>query len=794
MDRFVCIHGHFYQPPRENPWLEDIELQDSAYPFHDWNERITAECYVPNTAARIQDRNGEILDIADNYSRISFNFGATLLSWMEKKAPDVYHSIIDADRESRDRFGGHGSAIAQAHGHLIMPLCNSRDKRTQVLWGIRDFVYRFDRQPEGMWLPETAVDLETLEVLADHDIKFTILAPSQAARVRRKGKTRWADVDGGRIDPKMPYLCRLPSGKNINLFFYDGPISQEIAFSDMLRSGENFAGRLTGTFSEEKKPQLVHIATDGETYGHHHRFGEMALAFCLRHLEEEYQTKVTIYGEYLEKHPPTHEVEIFEDTSWSCSHGVERWRADCGCRIGGNDWNQKWRAPLREALDWLRDRLIEVYEEQMGCLVKDPWSTRDAYIEVVLDRSQTMDFLRNQTGRELSREETVQALRLLEMQRQAMLMFTSCGWFFDDISGIESTQVLFYAGRAIQLAELTAGQHLEKEFLQRLKRAPSNVPRCENGARIYEIAVKPVRLDLIRVAAHHAIASMFRNGPENEKLYCYTATDEYHEKMEAGQLQISVGRTRIRSDITLSEEIFSYAVLHFGGHNLNAGIRVFNDSESFNTMRGEILQAFERSDIAGIIRMMDLHFATHNYTLGHLFRDEQRKILGQVMAETLKDIEDSFARIYNNQFTLVRFLKEINMPIPSQLALPIEIALNAQLRREIGAEEPDSARIRNLGEDILQTGIEVDQKSIRLAAGRQMRRQIGRLSEDPGDRDLLNNLCDLLEVFHDIPLEIDLWEVQNLYFALRERVLEELGAESRELFLKLGRLLSFKVE
>ncbi len=366
MENYICIHGHFYQPPRENPWLEDIELQDSAYPYHDWNERISAECYGPNAASRIFDGIGYITKIPNNYADISFNFGPTLLAWLEQKAPEVYANILQADQISQRRFSGHGSALAQGYNHMIMPLANQRDKYTQVLWGIRDFQYRFQRQPEGMWLPETAVDLETLDIMAELGIKFTILAPRQASRVRPLDQDDWEDVNGEHIDPTRAYLQRLPSGRTINLFFYDGPISKAVAFEGLLDRGEHLAERLLGAVSAERQwPQLIHIATDGETFGHHHKQGEMALSYALDYIKANAEVKLTNYGEYLEKHPPIMEVEIFENSSWSCIHGVERWRKDCGCNSGmHNGWHQGWRQPLREALDWLRDNLAILYEKQ----------------------------------------------------------------------------------------------------------------------------------------------------------------------------------------------------------------------------------------------------------------------------------------------------------------------------------------------------------------------------------------------------------------------------------------------
>jgi alpha-amylase/alpha-mannosidase (GH57 family) len=376
MERYLCIHGHFYQPPRENPWLEAIEVQDSAYPYHDWNERITAECYAPNRASRILDSEGRIEEIVNNYSRMSYNFGPTLLAWMEHADPETYQAILAADRESQTYFGGHGSALAQAYNHPILPLANRRDKHTQVIWCIRDFQHRFGRFPEGMWLPETAADTETLDVLAEHGIKFTILSPYQARRTRPLGGRAWRDVSGGRIDPTMGYLVRLPTGRSLVVFFYDGPISQAIAFQGLLSKGEHFVERLLSAFSDSRDgAQLVQIATDGETYGHHQKFGDMALAYTLKQITSQHLARVTNYAEFLDGHAPTHEVQIHENSSWSCAHGVERWGGDCGCSTGAHpEWNQAWRAPLRKALDELRDRLSPRFEEKARTLLKDPWA------------------------------------------------------------------------------------------------------------------------------------------------------------------------------------------------------------------------------------------------------------------------------------------------------------------------------------------------------------------------------------------------------------------------------------
>lgn len=493
MERYICIHGHFYQPPRENPWLGIVEQQESAAPYHDWNERITAECYAPNTASPILNGDQQVIQTVNNYTKISFNFGPTLLSWMERHRPDVYQAILAADQLSGERFSGHGSALAQVYNHMIMPLANSRDKETQAIWGIKDFQKRFARFPEGMWLPEAAVDLETLEILAALGIKFTILAPHQARRVKEMGHGEWRDVSGGRIDPTMAYLCCLPSGRSISLFFYNGLISQDVAFGDLLNNGELFAKKLLSGFSDQRnRPQIVHIATDGETYGHYRRFGDMALAYCLQSIDTADSVRLTNYGEYLENYPPSHMVEIVENSSWSCAHGVERWRDNCGCHTGTHPrWSQAWRRPLRKAMDWLRDQIDAIYDEEAATYLSDPRETRNNYIEVMLDPSsgRVEKFLETDAHRKLASKERERAVKLLEMEKNAMLIYTSCGWFFDDISGIETVQVMRYAAKAMELAEELVGIRLETEYVRMLKAAPSNLH--VNGAKTYELLVKP---------------------------------------------------------------------------------------------------------------------------------------------------------------------------------------------------------------------------------------------------------------------------------------------------------------
>lgn len=806
MNRYVCIHCHFYQPPRENPWLEEVELQDSAYPYHDWNKKITAECYAPNAASRILDAERRIIDIVNSYEKISFNFGPTLLWWLQSHEPEVYQAILEADRESQKRFSGHGSAIAQPYNHMIMPLAHSRDKRTQIIWGIKDFEHRFGRKPEGMWLPETAVDTETLEVMAEQGIQFTILAPKQARRWRKIGEKTWIDVSQKGINPRMPYRYRLPSGKAMNLFFYDGPISHDIAFNDLLTNGEAFAKRLLGAFpSEQEIPQIVHIATDGETYGHHHRFGDMALAYCLYFIEANNLAQLTIYAEHLEKHPPTHEAEIIENSSWSCVHGVERWRGNCGCSTGMNHgWTQEWRAPLRGAMDWLRDTLIHVYEEDMAHYLKEPWQARDDYIEVILDRSpeKVQGFFAKHAVRELSEEDKIKALKLLEMQRNAMLMYTSCGWFFDDISGIETVQVMQFAACAMQLAREVSGIALEEAYIKILERAPSNLPKLKNGAQVYDSLVRPAIIDLLKVGVHYALSSLFEEYPDTVDIYCYTVNRQVFDKVEAGKQKLAVGRACVRSHITGEERCFTFGVLHFGDHNLNGGARKFLEEESFAVLDQEMKDAFRRSDIPEVIRLMDKHFGMHNYSLWNLFKDEQRKVLNLILETSLKEIEASFQQIYGQYYPFMQVMNSMRIPFPKAFAILGERIFNAELRQLLEREELDLDKLQKTIDEVKRWPFELDKASLGFMACRRIDALMESLSKRPEDISLLETIEAIIRILGPLSLQINFWKTQNIYFSIGKQLYgtmqkkvkkgEEAGGKWVEHFKNLGNYLQVK--
>lgn len=768
MDRYICVHGHFYQPPRENPWLEEIELQEEAYPYHDWNEKITAECYAPNAASRILNKEGRIVDITNIYSKISFDFGPTLLSWLDRHKPDIYEAILEADRLSMKRFSGHGSAMAQAYNHMIMPLANKRDKYTQTIWGIKDFEKRFNRLPEGMWLPETAVDIETLETLVDHGIKFTVLSPRQAKRICRiEEEGNWRDVSGEKVDPTMAYQCSLPSGRTISFFFYDGPVSQAIAFSELLKSGEAFANKLISAFNEHRDwPQIVNIATDGETFGHHHRFGDMALSYCLHHIESNNLAKITNYGEYLEKHPPDHIVEIFENSSWSCVHGVERWRDNCGCNTGMHQgWNQAWRGPLRNAMDWLRNQLIHIFEDDRVLKhFNDPWELRNDYIGVILDRSRNnvQTFFKRRSDKALSQEEKVRVLRLLEMQRNAILMYTSCGWFFDEVSGTEAVQVMRYASKAIQYAEELTGLSLESEYLQYLQKAPSNI--FENAAIPYEMFVKRAG-GLIRVGAHYCISSIFEEYAEDIKICCYTEKSRVYNKIEAGKLKLATGKSDIASDITWDKKTIMFAVLHLGDHNINAGVREFTTDGDFSIMESEVKEAFEKGDIPEVIRLMDKHFDGNIYSLWHLFKDEQIKILNQILQLTYEDIETSYRQTYENNYTIMNYFHSLGLRLPRPFASAVEYVLNTDLKR-VFENGTDLERLIKLIDEAERWSVRVDTTTVEFVVGKWINSIMEGLNENAVDLQPFETICRVMDTLKPLSLYPDIWKAQNVFFSV----------------------------
>jgi alpha-amylase/alpha-mannosidase (GH57 family) len=780
MNRYVCVHGHFYQPPRENPWLEAVEVQDSATPFHDWNERVLAECYAPNAVSRILDEKEYIRKIVNNYANISFDFGPTLLSWLEQNAEAVYRAILTADRKSLQRFSGHGSAMAQAYSHMILPLAGRRDKVTQIVWGLRDFTERFRRDAEGMWLPETAVDLETLDLMAERGIRFTILAPHQALRVRRAEGGDWLDVPNGTIDSTRAYEVDLPSGRKIAAFFYNGAVAQAISFEGLLGSGDAFAKRLLDAFSPgNSNPQLVHVATDGESYGHHHRFGDMALAYALDKVENGGQAALTNYGEFLAKFPAQWKVEIVPDTSWSCAHGIERWRSNCGCNTGRHpDWSQDWRTPLRRAFDSLRDELAPLYESAAAKYFHTPWEARDGYIGVVLNRSAGAleKFFQTFQSRPLDENEQTRALKLLEMQRHALLMFTSCAWFFDDLAGIEALQNLQYAARAIQLAQELSGDGIEKRFAALLGEGRSNEKGKPDGRALYDQRIRSTRVDLPQVAAHYAVSSVFEEYGDRTRIYCYSLERRSQRTFDAGRARLAIGRVAVRSDITRESAELCYGMLHFGDHNFNVGVCPCRGQAEHLALERDLSESFLRGDFPDTIRFIDSFFGGIAYSLKSLFLDEQRKILNLVIRENLADAEALYSQLYENHAPLMRFLLTVKMPLPKAFQAAAVVALNGQLRDAFKAQPLDTDQIHRLIEQAEAADVALDGEML----GFTLRRTIDRLAADwstePEEFPRLRSLEQAVELAGNLPFWVNLWKAQNVYYEVLQKILPHLEA------------------
>ncbi|MBR1907955.1 DUF3536 domain-containing protein [bacterium] len=772
---YLTIHGHFYQPPRENPWLESVETQESAAPFHDWNERINFECYNPNSVSKIVDSRNKILDLVNNYEYMSFNFGATLLSWMEQNAPQTYDRIIKADIESVIEHNGHGNALAQVYNHIIMPLANYQDKQAQVKWGIKDFFYRFGRQPEGMWLAETAVDDETLSVLVDNGIKFTVLSPYQALRCKKIEADNWQDVSWGNIDPARPYRYYLKNGKGkyIDLFFYDGAISKSVAFDELLKDGNKFIRRLKeGVSNEREYPQLVNIATDGESYGHHTKFGDMALAYVVKVRAEDEGFQIVNYGEFLDKFGVKYEVDIKQASSWSCFHGVGRWSDDCGCSTGGHPgWNQKWRKPLREALNMLRDKLLEIYESEGKKYFKDIWNARNNYIDVILDRSilnvkkyQKANFVDGLSG-----EEKVSAMKLLEIQRQSLLMFTSCGWFFSEISGIETTQIMKYAARAIQLAKSFTAENLEEEFLSLLENAQSNIKEYGSGRDIYEKFVKPSVVSIKQIASLWAISSLFKDFEEEEDLYCYTMKKIAYKKVSKGSTNFVVAHLEIKSNITLETFDTMIVLIQYQGGDFHCAIKDFTNQKDYLSSQEDLIKTFLNQPLTEIIRKIDEYFGSKYFTLKDIFIEERKNILAMLLKDQMDKFAETYRKMYNDGKSSIQQMQSLGLDIPDEFKISAQYALTKKFNDlfddEKGYIEDDVIQEAvDINFEIKLLGIDIDKMPTSKIFSEKILQNISRLANNL-EYSQAEAALDIFDKIEKLDMDVEISEAQNIFFS-----------------------------
>ena len=845
--RHLIIHGHFYQPPRENPWTEQIERQGGAAPYHDWNEKIAFECYQPNAFSRRLDNWGRITRLVNNYEWISFNFGPTLISWLEQFFPEVYAKILEADRASAIRLG-HGNAIAQAYNHLIMPLATRRDQETQIRWGIRDFERRFGREPEGMWLPETAINDAALDILTGFGLRFIILSPHQAQRVRplaagppgaaeaaapKQGAgtvpgtgeaSVWKDVSNGSIQTGFGYRCYAPgargkrdTSRSIAVFFYDASLSTEVSFNHLLRNGDNLADAISLGFSRGGD-ELVVVATDGEIYGHHEAFADMALSYLVDSAGPRRGITMTNFAAYLAEHEPRFEVELKpgpngEGTSWSCFHGVGRWKEDCGDSAGGQPgWNQRWRAPLRAGLNTLRESLSTAYEKETVGLLKDPWAARDDYVRVIEERTPetTSRFLAEHAARELSASERALALMLLESQRNAELMFTSCGWFFSDISGIETVQILRYAARAIELAGSEHWLEFEKTLLSQLKAAASNVPGQGTGAHIYTNAVRASIMNRPCLSALYAISSHLAGRREASTLYGnpIEPLDEIIRHVEGDTVKI--GSLAFTSRWTFDTTKFEYLVYGEDEAGFTCFVRETRGEGEYRALVDALLRLAEAGGREELREAASQLFGKR-FTIRHFLTEDRERILHQLSRNRIAAIEQRFAEIYAESRNLLRLLREANLPVPPSLLIPAQTHLTRRLVTEVEhwnrSLAPEALEgIRRALSESASFGVPIDVGRPKAAFGELVLEKISLLesSLDPVEAAGIARFVDIIE---EMGIEIEFKEIQDrIYSILVSKVgpaIEELrraeprGDEKRrsiEAFLRLAERFNFNID
>ncbi|MEK7727116.1 MAG: DUF3536 domain-containing protein, partial [candidate division KSB1 bacterium] len=788
----LTIHGHFYQPPRENPWTEVIDRQDSAFPFHDWNERIDHECYTPNTCARVADGENRITNIVNNFELLSFNFGPTLLSWLKKYSPGTYRRILQADANSLPRFGGHGAAIAQAYNHAIMPLCNAQDQITQVRWGLADFRCRFKREPESMWLPETAVNDQTLRVLIDHGLQYVILSPYQARRVRRFDNGEWVGVEHGEINTAQAYrwFDRNAAGETIgaraiDIFFYHGELSRGVGFEHLVRDAGNFAHRIDASFPSNGTgvPQLVSLATDGESYGHHERFGERGLSY-LFHLEvPRREIRLTNYGEFLAENPPVWEVQLKEGqngegTAWSCAHGLGRWARNCGCRGGGQaHWTQEWRAPLRHALDELRDDLNHLTLELGEPLFKDWLAARNDYIHVILQRApETLAaFFGDHQRKALAPEEKLTAIKLMEMQRNLQLMYTSCGWFFTEISGLETVQVIQYAARALQLAEEMSRRSFEGRFLQNLALAPSNMAEYKNGEGVFEKLVRPAVVSFNHVVNTYAIRALFLDTQENDKLYHYVLQREDLAEAQTEQTTLMMGLVQAHSEVTGEQNRYAYALVKHGAvEGVECHVRLADKNWDYFKHRDRLIPSLREME-NDLNEYLQKHWGGKALGLSAMFFEERQQVIQMMLHDRIEQIGASYSKLYEEHSSLIRSLRDLGATIPEELRVPTRYTLSHDLRREIevlgDATDLDSykrsfeiARLAN------RLGIELDTSWVSKRIQLMLEKRLALLYEGLTP-ELCTEVMNLHEVAQRLKLALTADDIQNQIFTiLRDRL------------------------
>ncbi|HEY8527322.1 MAG TPA: DUF3536 domain-containing protein [Acidimicrobiales bacterium] len=778
-DVAFVLHGHFYQPPRENPWTEVVPREPSAAPYHDWNERITAESYRPNGWARVFDDQGRIVAIVDNYERLSFNVGPTLLSWLDEHAPATYARIVAADRASR-------RAIAQAYGHAILPLCNDRDLRTQVRWGLADFRHRFGRDAEGMWLPETAVDDRVLAVLAEEGVGFTILAPGQIAEIRPLTGGDWRPADPSGAGTPSVLRWRHPDDPDlgVDLVVYDGPLSHDVAFG-------GFQSQVIVDRIVRSGRQLVAVACDGETFGHHHRFADRGVAYALTVEAPRRGVELPRLADWVAEHPPTEEARV-RLSAWSCAHGVDRWKADCGCHTGGEPgWNQAWRAPLRRALDLVRDAAVEVFERRGGAVLRDPWAARDAYVDVLLGRVAPEAFA---AAHGVAGADPVEVLTLLESQRHALLMYTSCGWFFNDLAGIETVQILRYAARCLDLLDELGEPAPVEAFLDVLAQARSNRPDQGDGRAVWARYVEPTRVDPGRIVAHLALSQLLGQAEEAAgELGGYAIDHEVADGVDRGGVAVCAGRIALTHRRTRRRTVWAYGALHLGGLEVTGAVRPGADAAEADAadVAAFVGAARDGQLVTELLRDVVDRFGPRQFGLDSALPSEG----GDVARLVAESLADRFVAVYDQMraanHDVLAALATAETPLPPELRGPLEAALARRLEAEVseagGATDPAAYQgARAVVREAREEGLRISSPGAAATLARAVARAVDEASTQVTD-EAVADAIGLVELARELDLDVDLGVAQELvYDAVSD---DQLAPADRARLVPLAELL-----
>ena len=801
LDIHVTIHGHFYQPPRENPWLGVIERQPSAYPYHDWNEKIATSCYTPNTVSRILDSTGRIDHIINNFGWMSFNIGPTLFQWMAKRLPKTAERIVAGDVESRARQNGHGNAIAQVYNHVIMPLATRREKELQVRWAIADFRKTYGRDPEGMWLAETACNAETIEVLIEHGIRFTILAPSQALRVRplkanplaaihraKADKEGWIDVSNNLIDTTQPYRAFLADGHGnpdpkrfIDLFFFDKPLSTDVSFAHLMTNSDDFAKRLASAARPTQEPQLVNVATDGETFGWHEAFADMCLAFFFEHSAKSHGLKVVNYAHFLDIQPPAWEVQLKpgrnnEGTSWSCAHGVDRWKDDCGCTTDSPGWwNQKWRRPLRESFDLLRDSVEAIYKIECTPVLKDVEAARDDYIAVIHDRrtDRVEAWLDGHVKEGASKKDRLKALRLLEALHNCLLSYTSCAWFFGELSRLEPVQNLKYALRAIELAQPFTNEDLEHAFLDKLKDAESNIPEMGNGKKVFNMLVKSALYDMPRVANSYAICLLTIGRAQ------LPAPNYKVEPLESCQLpdryDSRCGLLRAFDRITLDERLYAFHATKFTVKDVRCYLKAVDDKAQYEAL----IESLEGHDLSQLPHV----FGSSYMSWGDMVPEVGGEIMRTLFDHNLKDLREKFDRMFDEHRDLFDAYVTAGLELPGEVKGLVSFSLSRAftdviIKRRGRWEISDYQRAVELQSMARQYGVTLDTREVEPLMTEDLLAEAQGLKQDLSPHRLAN-IHSILEIGRTLGLSLRRDLAENIVLeVLEEQVAPKIAALS----------------